>query len=156
MMSKTQNRQIVEPQCSCKYQCGLTWRSHPVLRSCRFQSDLGCELGYHSWFASSSNFLEMWPEEYWWVQTGHRLQFILTPTPRWPDGMCIYDPANQLLLTNKLFRCSIISIVPLSLCCPPASIIAVTCSFDSHSQGRFLPTLLLLKKGQNFDSNVFF
>jgi flavorubredoxin len=34
---------------------------------------------------------------------GHRLQFILTPTPRWPDGMCIYDPANQLLFTNKLF-----------------------------------------------------
>lgn len=34
---------------------------------------------------------------------GHRLQFILTPTPRWPDGMCIYDPANQLIFTNKLF-----------------------------------------------------
>lgn len=34
---------------------------------------------------------------------GHKLQFLLTPTPRWPDGMCIYDPANQLLFTNKLF-----------------------------------------------------
>ncbi|KAG0569774.1 hypothetical protein KC19_6G115700 [Ceratodon purpureus] len=34
---------------------------------------------------------------------GHKLQFLLTPTPRWPDGMCIYDPANQLLFSNKLF-----------------------------------------------------
>lgn len=34
---------------------------------------------------------------------GHKLQFFPTPTPRWPDCMCIYDPANQLLFTNKLF-----------------------------------------------------
>lgn len=34
---------------------------------------------------------------------GHKLQFHLTPTPRWPDSLCVYDPANQLLFTNKLF-----------------------------------------------------
>lgn len=34
---------------------------------------------------------------------GHKLQFILTPTPRWPDGMCTYDPATQLIFTHKLF-----------------------------------------------------
>eukprot|EP00897_Mesotaenium_endlicherianum_P006389 jgi/Mesen1/5779/ME000293S04930 len=36
--------------------------------------------------------------------SGHQLQFVLTPTPRWPDGMCTYDPATQLLFTHKLFR----------------------------------------------------
>ncbi|CAI5525610.1 unnamed protein product [Closterium sp. Naga37s-1] len=34
---------------------------------------------------------------------GHNLQFILTPTPRWPDGLTTYDPKSQLLFTNKLF-----------------------------------------------------
>eukprot|EP00252_Welwitschia_mirabilis_P022467 TRINITY_DN6080_c0_g1_i1.p1 TRINITY_DN6080_c0_g1~~TRINITY_DN6080_c0_g1_i1.p1 ORF type:complete len:707 (+),score=123.29 TRINITY_DN6080_c0_g1_i1:175-2295(+) len=34
---------------------------------------------------------------------GHKLQFILTPTPRWPDGICTYDPATQLIFTNKFF-----------------------------------------------------
>ncbi|XP_057817731.2 uncharacterized protein LOC131030829 isoform X1 [Cryptomeria japonica] len=34
---------------------------------------------------------------------GHKLQFILTPTPRWPDGMCTYDPATQLIFTHKFF-----------------------------------------------------
>eukprot|EP00249_Psilotum_nudum_P006453 c19779_g1_i1 orf=449-2638(-) len=34
---------------------------------------------------------------------GHKLEFILTPTPRWPDGMCTYDRATQLLFTQKLF-----------------------------------------------------
>ncbi|CAI5950799.1 unnamed protein product [Closterium sp. NIES-64] len=34
---------------------------------------------------------------------GHNLQFILTPTPRWPDGLSTYDPKSQLLFTNKLF-----------------------------------------------------
>ena len=38
---------------------------------------------------------------------GHKLEFILTPTPRWPDGMCTYDPVTQLLFTHKLFRYSI-------------------------------------------------
>ncbi|KAG6548602.1 hypothetical protein Mapa_010091 [Marchantia paleacea] len=34
---------------------------------------------------------------------GHELQFILTPTPRWPDGMCSYDPSTQLLFSQKFF-----------------------------------------------------
>jgi len=34
---------------------------------------------------------------------GHRLQFIAVPTPRWPDGLCTYDPASQTLYSDKLF-----------------------------------------------------
>lgn len=34
---------------------------------------------------------------------GHRLQFISAPTPRWPDGLCTYDPASQTLYSDKLF-----------------------------------------------------
>jgi len=31
------------------------------------------------------------------------LQPILTPTPRWPDMMCLYDPQSRLLFSSKLF-----------------------------------------------------
>ncbi|MEO1400692.1 MAG: diflavin flavoprotein [Cyanobacteria bacterium J06635_1] len=34
---------------------------------------------------------------------GHQLQFIPTPTPRWPDGMCSYDAYTQILFTDKFF-----------------------------------------------------
>jgi flavorubredoxin/flavin reductase (DIM6/NTAB) family NADH-FMN oxidoreductase RutF len=34
---------------------------------------------------------------------GHVLQFIPTPTPRFPDGLCTYDPATRILYTDKLF-----------------------------------------------------
>jgi flavorubredoxin/flavin reductase (DIM6/NTAB) family NADH-FMN oxidoreductase RutF len=34
---------------------------------------------------------------------GHNLEFILTPSPRWPDQMCTYDPKTQILFTDKLF-----------------------------------------------------
>lgn len=34
---------------------------------------------------------------------GHRLQFILAPSPRWPDRLCTYDPKTQILYTDKLF-----------------------------------------------------
>ncbi|MEO0853382.1 MAG: FprA family A-type flavoprotein, partial [Cyanobacteria bacterium J06648_11] len=34
---------------------------------------------------------------------GHHLQFVLTPTPRWPDGLCTYDPKTRLLYSNKFF-----------------------------------------------------
>ncbi|EFJ22482.1 hypothetical protein SELMODRAFT_416274 [Selaginella moellendorffii] len=38
------------------------------------------------------------------VKPGDTLEmFVLTPTPRWPDGMCTYDPSSQLLFTQKLF-----------------------------------------------------
>ncbi len=33
----------------------------------------------------------------------HQLQFISTPTPRWPDGLCTYDSATRILFTDKLF-----------------------------------------------------
>ncbi|HAJ59365.1 MAG TPA: flavin oxidoreductase, partial [Cyanobacteria bacterium UBA8543] len=34
---------------------------------------------------------------------GHQLQFIPIPTPRWPDGLCTYDPKSRILFTDKLF-----------------------------------------------------
>lgn len=34
---------------------------------------------------------------------GHRLQLIPIPTPRWPDGLCTYDPATRILFSDKLF-----------------------------------------------------
>ena len=34
---------------------------------------------------------------------GHQLQFILTPTPRWPDELLTYDPATEILFSDKLF-----------------------------------------------------
>ena len=34
---------------------------------------------------------------------GHELQFIPTPTPRWPDGLCTFDPATRILYTDKFF-----------------------------------------------------
>jgi flavorubredoxin/flavin reductase (DIM6/NTAB) family NADH-FMN oxidoreductase RutF len=38
---------------------------------------------------------------------GHQLQFISAPTPRWPDGLCTYDPASRILFTDKLFGCHV-------------------------------------------------
>jgi len=34
---------------------------------------------------------------------GHDLRFIPTPSPRWPDELCTYDPQTQILYTDKLF-----------------------------------------------------
>ncbi|PSN17886.1 flavin oxidoreductase [filamentous cyanobacterium CCP5] len=34
---------------------------------------------------------------------GHQLQLIPMPTPRWPDGLCTYDPATRTLFSDKLF-----------------------------------------------------
>lgn len=34
---------------------------------------------------------------------GHHLQFIPTPSPRWHDSLCTYDPQSQVLFTDKLF-----------------------------------------------------
>lgn len=34
---------------------------------------------------------------------GHHLQFITTPTPRWPDELLTYDPFTQILFTDKFF-----------------------------------------------------
>ncbi len=34
---------------------------------------------------------------------GHKLQFRFVPTPRHPGALCTYDPATQILYTDKLF-----------------------------------------------------
>lgn len=34
---------------------------------------------------------------------GHRLRFILVPTPRWPEGLWTYDEYTQVLFSNKFF-----------------------------------------------------
>lgn len=34
---------------------------------------------------------------------GHSLQFITTPTPRWPDGLLTYDLKTQILFTDKFY-----------------------------------------------------
>jgi flavorubredoxin/flavin reductase (DIM6/NTAB) family NADH-FMN oxidoreductase RutF len=34
---------------------------------------------------------------------GHHLEFIPTPTPRWPDALCTYDPKTTILYTDKFF-----------------------------------------------------
>jgi flavorubredoxin/flavin reductase (DIM6/NTAB) family NADH-FMN oxidoreductase RutF len=38
---------------------------------------------------------------------GHRLEFILAPTPRWPDRLLTYDPKTEVLYTDKLFGCHV-------------------------------------------------
>lgn len=37
------------------------------------------------------------------IGQGHDLSFFMAPTPRWPDGMFVYDPAKQKLFTSKFF-----------------------------------------------------
>jgi flavorubredoxin/flavin reductase (DIM6/NTAB) family NADH-FMN oxidoreductase RutF len=34
---------------------------------------------------------------------GHCLEFLTVPTPRWPDALVTYDPATQILFSDKLF-----------------------------------------------------
>lgn len=34
---------------------------------------------------------------------GHELKFAFVPTPRWHDALCTYDPATQILFSDKLF-----------------------------------------------------
>ncbi len=34
---------------------------------------------------------------------GHQLRFIPAPTPRYPDGLCTYDPKTEVLYTDKFF-----------------------------------------------------
>jgi flavorubredoxin len=33
----------------------------------------------------------------------YSLTAVLTPTPRWPDAMCIIDPASKVVFTSKFF-----------------------------------------------------
>ena len=34
---------------------------------------------------------------------GHHLQFIATPTPKWPDSLVTYDPLSKILFADKFF-----------------------------------------------------
>jgi flavorubredoxin len=34
---------------------------------------------------------------------GSGLSVVLTPTPRWPDLMCLYDATSQTMFTSKMF-----------------------------------------------------
>lgn len=34
---------------------------------------------------------------------GHRLQFVPTPTPRWPGSLLTYDPRTRILFSDKFF-----------------------------------------------------
>jgi flavorubredoxin/flavin reductase (DIM6/NTAB) family NADH-FMN oxidoreductase RutF len=34
---------------------------------------------------------------------GHALRLRPIPTPRWPDGLCTYDPGSRILFSDKLF-----------------------------------------------------
>lgn len=38
---------------------------------------------------------------------GHLLNFILAPTPRWPDRLLTYDNKTQILYSDKLFGCHV-------------------------------------------------
>ncbi|MDX2271836.1 MAG: diflavin flavoprotein [Cyanobacteriota bacterium] len=38
---------------------------------------------------------------------GHALKFLPTPSPRWPDLLCTYDPKTQILFTDKWFGCHV-------------------------------------------------
>ncbi|MDJ0591621.1 MAG: diflavin flavoprotein [Pleurocapsa sp. MO_226.B13] len=38
---------------------------------------------------------------------GHLLEFIPTPNPRYPDHLCTYDRATEVLYTDKLFGCHV-------------------------------------------------
>ncbi|HEY9827157.1 MAG TPA: FprA family A-type flavoprotein, partial [Stenomitos sp.] len=40
---------------------------------------------------------------------GHVLNFIPTPTPRWPTSVCTYDPATQFMFSDKFFGAHICS-----------------------------------------------
>jgi flavorubredoxin/flavin reductase (DIM6/NTAB) family NADH-FMN oxidoreductase RutF len=40
---------------------------------------------------------------------GHHLQFIATPTPRWPDSLCTYDSYSEVLFSDKFFCAHICS-----------------------------------------------
>ena len=55
------------------------------------------------------NILVMRGEETVDLGKGHHLQFIPTPSPRWPDSLCTYDPQSEILFTDKLFGAHICS-----------------------------------------------
>lgn len=40
---------------------------------------------------------------------GHHLQFMPTPSPRWSDELCTYDPKTKILFSDKLFGAHVCS-----------------------------------------------
>lgn len=46
------------------------------------------------------------------------LKFIPTPTPRWPDLLCVYHASSQLLFTSKLFSAHV---APAASGAPPTA-----------------------------------
>lgn len=52
---------------------------------------------------SVANYLVIKGEETLDLGNGHHLEFLLTPTPRWSDQLCTYDPKTGVLFTDKLF-----------------------------------------------------
>jgi flavorubredoxin/flavin reductase (DIM6/NTAB) family NADH-FMN oxidoreductase RutF len=55
----------------------------------------------------SLNILNVRGEESLNLGKGHELQFVLTPTPRYPDGLCTFDPKTNILYSDKLFAAHI-------------------------------------------------
>lgn len=37
------------------------------------------------------------------ISDKYSLTAVLTPTPRWPDAMCVIDPASKVVFTSKFF-----------------------------------------------------
>ena len=52
---------------------------------------------------NAANCLVIKGEETLDLGKGHQLEFLLTPTPRWSDQICTYDPKTGILFTDKLF-----------------------------------------------------
>ncbi|MFB6277642.1 MAG: diflavin flavoprotein [Halothece sp.] len=52
---------------------------------------------------NAANYFVIKGEETLDLGNGHHLEFLLTPTPRWSDQLCTYDPKTEVLFTDKLF-----------------------------------------------------
>jgi flavorubredoxin len=37
------------------------------------------------------------------ITEAYSLTALPTPTPRWPDAMCVIDPVSRVVFTSKLF-----------------------------------------------------
>jgi len=67
------------------------------------------ESTYPETSADKLQILVMRGEETLDLGQGHHLQFIPTPSPRWSDELCTYDPKTKILFTDKLFGAHICS-----------------------------------------------
>ena len=67
------------------------------------------ETTYPETLAEQLKILVMRGEETLDLGQGHHLQFIPTPSPRWSDALCTYDPKTKILFTDKLFGAHVCS-----------------------------------------------